>query len=116
KPERTITHIDNVKIDPILKALKLSAKIIAKLNKIINRIKLIITIPNKSAMDCTKIKLRVFLALKKILIPIKIIKIKLQSILVTPFIKKGSLSKRTDAKILIIIFKLLDGSLIVFLF
>ena len=28
----------------------------------------------------------------------------------------GSLSKRTDAKILIIIFKLLDGSLIVFLF
>ena len=29
---------------------------------------------------------------------------------------KGSLSKRTDAKILIIIFKLLDGSLIVFLF
>ena len=39
-------------------------------------------------MDCTKIKLRVFLALKKILIPIKMIKIKLQSILVTPFIKK----------------------------
>jgi len=30
--------------------------------------------------------------------------------------KVGSLSKRTDAKILIIIFKLLDGSLIVFLF
>ncbi|MCL8203659.1 hypothetical protein M5361_00185 [Ligilactobacillus agilis] len=30
--------------------------------------------------------------------------------------EKGSLSKRTDAKILIIIFKLLDGSLIVFLF
>ena len=29
---------------------------------------------------------------------------------------RGSLSKRTDAKILIIIFKLLDGSLIVFLF
>lgn len=28
----------------------------------------------------------------------------------------GSLSKRTDAKILIIIFKLLDESLIVFLF
>ena len=32
------------------------------------------------------------------------------------FLNYGSLSKRTDAKILIIIFKLLDGSLIVFLF
>src|SRR5699024_9113475 len=34
----------------------------------------------------------------------------------SPLRKNGSLSKRTDAKILIIIFKLLDGSLIVFLF
>lgn len=35
-------------------------------------------------------------------------------ILIGSLLKLGSLSKRTDAKILIIIFKLLDESLIVF--